>query len=146
MTRVDFHILPATGKIERDRYVCKLAAKAVRQGHRVFLHAPTAEAAARLDDLLWTFRDTAFLPHRRAGDPDEDGVRVVIGHDETAPDEHDVMINLDHPTPAFFSRFERVVEVVPHDPSERAAARERYRFYQERGYPLTKHDIDSDHD
>lgn len=146
MTRVDFHLLPASGKIDRDRWACKLTAKAARQGHRVYIQAAGAEAAARMDDLLWTFRDISFLPHRRIEDAGEGEVPVIIGHGESDPDEHDVLINLMHPVPLFFSRFERVIEVVSPQPEERATARERYRFYQERGYPLATHDIESDNE
>jgi DNA polymerase-3 subunit chi len=52
-----------------------------------------------------------------------------------------ILLNLDHDLPGFFSRFERVLEIVGADPGDRQAARERYRFYQQRGYELHKHDL-----
>jgi len=145
MTRVDFHILPATGNIEPDRWACRLTAKAWKQGRRVYLHAASEAQAQRIDDLLWTFRDISFLPHCLIGERRDD-VRVFVGHGETPPEENEVMINLAHPAPSFFSRFERVIEVVPAEDEVRAQARERYRFYQERGYPLTMHEISGDDD
>jgi len=39
------------------------------------------------------------------------------------------------------SRFERVCEPIDQDPSVRAAGRERFRFYRERGYLLDHHQI-----
>ncbi len=145
MTRVDFHVLPASGKIDADRWACKLAAKAWRQGHRVYILAASETHARRLDDLLWTFRDTSFLPHALIADRSED-MRVLVGSGEEAPEEHEVMINLAHPVPSFFSRFERVLEVVPAQEEPRTLARERFRFYKERGYPLESHDIAGDDD
>jgi DNA polymerase-3 subunit chi len=145
MTRVDFHVLPPNGGIDADRWACKLAAKAWKQGHRVYLQAGSAEQALRLDDLLWTFRDVSFLPHCLI-ESKNDEVSVFVGHGEMPPDEHEVMINLAHPTPPFFSRFERVVEIVSAAEEARAQARERYRFYQERGYPLASHNIEGDDD
>lgn len=145
MTRIDFHVLPASGKIDADRWACKLAAKAWKQGHRVYLLAGSEIHARRLDDLLWTFRDTSFLPHSMIADRSED-IRVFVGCGEDAPDEHEVMINLAHPVPSFFSRFERVLEVVPGEEEPRTQARERFRFYKERGYPLESHDISADDD
>ena len=143
MTRVDFHVLPADGKVEADRWACRLAAKAWKQGHRVYIQAASDTHAARIDDLLWTFRDISFLPHCFI-DARTDDMRVFIGHGEQQPDEHEVMINLAHPVPSFFSRFERVLEIVPAEDEPRRCARERYRFYQERGYTLTSHTIDGD--
>jgi DNA polymerase-3 subunit chi len=69
-----------------------------------------------------------------------------VGSGEEAPEEHEVMINLAHPVPSFFSRFERVLEVVPAQEEPRTLARERFRFYKERGYPLESHDIAGDDD
>jgi DNA polymerase-3 subunit chi len=50
-------------------------------------------------------------------------------------------VNLDSQQPEFFSRFERVIEVVTGDDEDRQAARARWKFYQERGYALTSYDI-----
>jgi DNA polymerase-3 subunit chi len=48
-------------------------------------------------------------------------------------------VNLHAQTPPFFSRFERLAEIVGIDDAE--AGRERYRFYRERGYELRAHDM-----
>ena len=54
---------------------------------------------------------------------------------------HQVLINLDAQAPAQFASFERLIEVVGAGAEDREAGRERYRFYRERGYPLTHHDL-----
>ncbi len=54
---------------------------------------------------------------------------------------HQILVNLSPEAPAQFASFERLIEVVGAGEAERAAGRERYRFYRERGYPLTHHDI-----
>jgi DNA polymerase-3 subunit chi len=51
-----------------------------------------------------------------------------------------VLVNLHPEPPAFFSRFERLAEVVGADDEQLAAGRARYRFYRERGYELKSHD------
>jgi len=43
--------------------------------------------------------------------------------------------------PPFFSRFERVAEIVTQDPQFLEALRNSWRFYKDRGYPLHKHDL-----
>jgi DNA polymerase-3 subunit chi len=50
------------------------------------------------------------------------------------------MVNLGPETPAHFSRFDRLVEIVSADETDRAAGRERWKFYRERGYPMHRHD------
>ena len=49
------------------------------------------------------------------------------------------MINLSGVVPDFFSRFERVAEIVPFEDTRRASARDNYKFYKDRGYPLNYH-------
>ena len=44
-------------------------------------------------------------------------------------------------SPPHFARFERLFEVVPADEAGRAAGRERYRFYLDRGYKIASHDL-----
>ena len=58
------------------------------------------------------------------------------------PGKHtDLLINLQLDIPAFFSRFARVAEVVTQDATSLQALRSSWRFYQERGYQLEKHDL-----
>ena len=65
---------------------------------------------------------------------------VVIGHDQEPPEESwDVMINLAAQVPDFFSRYQRVAEVVDSDEQRRNQGRERFRYYRERGYELRTH-------
>ena len=141
MTRVDFYVLAAGSRGDRYTLACRLAEKAWQQGHRVYLHTSSAAESKHLDRLLWTFRDGSFLPHARHGEADTRLNPILIGHDATAGGEHDVLINLALQVPDFFSRFERVVEPLDSSADIRAAGRERYRFYRDRGYPLNNHDI-----
>ncbi|THA38965.1 DNA polymerase III subunit chi, partial [Streptomyces sp. A1136] len=50
---------------------------------------------------------------------------------------HHVLINLSGNTPEHFARFERMFEIISSDEADKAAGRDRYRFYKERGYPLS---------
>ena len=52
-----------------------------------------------------------------------------------------MLINLGAAIPEFFSRFERVAEIVLNDPESLRASRARWSFYKDRGYPLEHHDM-----
>jgi DNA polymerase-3 subunit chi len=139
MTQVDFYVLETPGHGDRLQLCCRLAEKAWSQGHRILVHCASAEEAQRLDRLLWVFRDQSFVPHGRLGEVDPGLTPVLIAHAGESGDEHDVLINLAPDVPVFFSRFERVAEPVDADPPARAASRERFRFYRDRGYEPTVH-------
>jgi len=141
MTKVDFYILEQPHSEARARFACRLAEKAWQQGNRVYIHTDSAEQSQRLDELLWTFRAGSFVPHALDEATDADATPIHIGHG-SEPHHHDqVLINLAPEVPLFFSRFERVAEVVGHEEECRAQGRERFRFYRDRGYPLENHTI-----
>jgi len=133
MTRVDFYLL-GTSHDRREVFACRLAEKAYRLGHRVYLLAADAGAANELDDLLWTFSQGSFIPHARL-DPavDVDDVPVLVGHTEPPEAFHDVLVSLAAEAPPWFHRFARVAELVGADEPEKARARDRFRYYREHG-------------
>lgn len=139
MTRVDFYLLPVAEPHGRLSFACRLAEKAYISGHRVYVHSPSQAAAREFDDLLWGFRDTSFVPHGLAGDAPAAPVEIGFGADPG--DHHDMLINLSDEIPRFFSRFERMAEIVLNDPQCRRTSRERWSFYRDRGYQLQHHDI-----
>ncbi len=141
MTRISFYVLASAGPDARERFACRVAEKAYRRGHDVYLHVASPQQAEALDDMMWTFRAASFLPHERVGSDAARTCRVVIGCEEEPGEHHDVLVNLALDIPDFFSRFERVTEIVTADPSTRDAKRECYRFYQQRGYPSEHHRV-----
>ncbi|MBD3610714.1 MAG: DNA polymerase III subunit chi [Gammaproteobacteria bacterium] len=139
MTRIDFYILPQDTAHHRELYACRVTEKAFNLGHHVYIHSDSAEQTQRLDDLLWQFSDGSFIPHApySQGEP----VKVQIGHNSEPMDNTDILINLAHQAPVFFSRFERVAEIVDQSPAQKEGARERFKFYRDRGYDLQHHHI-----
>jgi DNA polymerase-3 subunit chi len=119
----------------------RVAAKAYGQGRQVMIYAPDAATADAIDRLLWTTPALGFVPHCRDSDRLADETPVLIGANPDALRKADVMINLHREQPPAFARFERVVEIVGQDENERELGRDRYRFYQARGYALKTHDL-----
>ena len=141
MTRVDFYISPALTATARQQLACRIAEKAYLKQHPIYLHVADDAQAEQLDTLLWVFRPGSFIPHCRSHDPLAAASPVLIGSGEPPVMANGVLINLCDEVPAYFSRFERVAEVVSGDESARQRARQRYKFYRERGYPLETHEL-----
>ncbi len=133
MTRIDFH----TNIPDKIGYACRLVRKARGADQMIVVFAAPAQLAT-LDQALWTFSDHDFLPHVMAGDELAAQTPVILTADADAPlPHHQVLVNLTADTPAHFARFERMVEIVSTEDADVQAGRERYREYQQRGYPLT---------
>jgi DNA polymerase-3 subunit chi len=141
MTRVDFYILRDTGDSASALFACRLTEKAVKQGHQVYINAESAAQLLQLDDLLWTFRAGSFLPHAVDNGKDSGESPVLLAHDRDPLNCHDVLVNLSSEVPPFFSRFNRVAELAGGNDAQRAEARNRYRYYKDRGYTLHTHEI-----
>ncbi|MCU7933062.1 MAG: DNA polymerase III subunit chi [Candidatus Thiodiazotropha sp. (ex Codakia rugifera)] len=141
MTQVDFYVLDERAMGNRFTLACRLSEKIYHQGRRIYIHTGSEEESRHMDRLLWTFRQGSFIPHGMASQCDPLATPVIISHDGETGEEQDVLINLDNQVPNFFSRFERVAEIIDKEPQVVTAGRERFRFYRDRGYPLNKHDI-----
>jgi DNA polymerase-3 subunit chi len=137
MTQIDFY----THVEDKLRTACQLSAKAFTHGLKVTVFCPDPESAHRFDRLLWTTPPIGFVPHCTPDDPLAQETPVIVDclgekllHDE-------VLINLRPEWPPFFGRFQRLIEIVSIDDGDRAAARERFRFYRDRGYDIRTHDL-----
>ncbi|HEY1328789.1 MAG TPA: DNA polymerase III subunit chi [Casimicrobiaceae bacterium] len=137
MTTIDFY----THVDDRLAVAARIVAKAYAAHRNVRVLTPDAAATDALDRLLWIQPALAFLPHCRMDSAVAPETPIWIderlAHDGPAT----VLVNLQRDPPPFFSRFERLAEIVGVDEDDAAAARERWRFYKARGYELRSHNV-----
>lgn len=146
MTRVDFYIIETGSEQATETFICRLTEKAWSQNNAVYIHTMDDQQAIKYDDLLWSFTETSFIPHQVIQNETDqtDTKTVLIGHQATEENPvtyHDVLINLNHEAPSFFSQFDRVAEIITTDETSRKKGRERYQFYRDRGYALETHKL-----
>ena len=137
MTSIDFYF----NAEDRLQVACRLAGKAVKQGSRMLIYAPDADVASRLDTLMWTWPAIGFVPHVKAHSPLAAETPVLIASGEETPAPCELLLNLGAECPPHFERFARLFEVISTDEQEKTRGRSRYRFYQERGYKISNHDL-----
>lgn len=140
MTRIDFYF----NVEDKFRRVAKLAEMALPRQRRLFIYTAGAEAAAQLENTLWTHAPTGFLPHCSSSHPLAAETPIVIDWSGTTLLHDDILVNLTPAHPAFFSRFRGLIELVGLDETDRTAARSRFRFYRDRGYEIRSHDVAGD--
>lgn len=99
---------------------------------------PDPAQLEQLDQALWSFSETDFLPHVFSHDALASRTPIVLAtRTDVAFPHYQLLINLSMETPPDFERFERMIEVVSADAVSTQMARERYRHYQQQGYALT---------
>ena len=150
MARIDFH----SNVSDKLEYACRLTRKiwsATPAGEPVRNIVMVGEKADRkkLDELLWTFSATDFLPHCFIDDEAASDSPIVLTDNFLSPalsqlPHADVLIHLwmrmPQDVPALLARFPRVVEVVTINEAERLAGRERYKAYRDLGHELHNFD------
>jgi len=150
MARIDFH----SNVSDKLEYACRLTRKiwsATPEGQAVRQIVMVGEKADlnRLDELLWSFSKTDFLPHCFITDEAAAETPIVLTDDFASPQlvgipHADVMIHLGMrmpaDVPALVARFPRIVEVVTINEAERLAGRDRYKAYRALGHELHNFD------
>ena len=150
MARIDFH----SNVSDKLEYACRLTRKiwsATPVGEPVRNIVMVCEKAdlKKLDEILWTFSPTDFLPHCFIEDELAIDTPILLTDNFLSPalselPHADVLIHLGMrmpvDVPAMLMRFPRVVEVVTTDEAERLAGRERYKAYRDLGHELHNFD------
>lgn len=141
MTQIDFY----SGASDKLQIACRLCLKVIRQALKIVVYIPDSSLSGRFDKLLWTFSPISFVPHCHAGEKMADVTPVILSSSREETQRiahHDVLLNLHNEVPPDFDQFQRIIEIVVDEPDDKAAARKRYRFYQEQGLNIRHHKLD----
>lgn len=121
------------------RFASRLAYKAVSGGQHVHVHTENAKHLQSVDQLMWEYPEHQFIPHT-SSDSEQQNLPVVIGFEQPLNHFDQILINLNAGVPAFFGRFDRVIEIIVD--SIKVQGRDKYKYYRDRGYPLFHHQMD----
>jgi DNA polymerase III subunit chi len=143
VSRVDFYVLSEGAPDAIWRCACRIIEKAFDLDHRVYVRVANASEAQRLDDLLWTFSDRAFIPHQvlHSEESAHDVVKVLIGESPAPANHRDVLVNISGQFPEEITAFTRIAEIVDTDPERKRLSRELYKQYREAGCALDTHNL-----
>lgn len=137
MTQVFFY----HGAADKIAAACALLSGAYAKKKPMLVFAPEKEVANSVDRMLWTQPALSFVPHCRADSPLAAETPILITDSlETLPQDERLM-NLSQIVPPGFSRFQSLIEVVGQADDERAAARDRVKFYKDRGDEVRYFDL-----
>lgn len=141
MQSVDFYVIDPQSQRPWQWWACRLVATAYGRGHRIFVRAENWAQAQELDEQLWVFAASSFLPHELAGDADAARAPIQIGTDPGDAADCDVLVNVAASAPPASEAFARVAELVGAEPEARRAGRQRYRAYRDRGVEPGSHTL-----
>lgn len=139
---ITFYVLAADAPLSaRLTTACRLIDKAWQQNRKVLVQAGSRAEAEALDELLWSFRAEAFIPHHLVGEGPTPPPPVRIGWGDLPADSRDILINLGADIPAGFERFQRLIEIVAGTDAEREQARGHWKDYKRLGHVVQAHEL-----
>jgi DNA polymerase III subunit chi len=139
MTRVSFYYNVA----DRQAFLPRLLQQALKKQAQVLVYCPDRSSAEALDEYLWLYEPSSFLPHVLADDALAERTPIVLSWPDGPEPHYKVWLNWSDQRPSSFSRCEQLIEIAGMLDPQRQSARERFRFYKERGYEMIQYDMAS---
>lgn len=135
--RADFYVTH-TPPDQLMTMAIRILEKAYEKLLSTYVYVNSGDEAKQLDQLLWTYQDTAFLPHQLWSSGETVNSPILIGCESTLPTAQ-VFMNLTSQSLPGIEQFERVIEFVPEDESWKQSAREKYLYFQKHQWEINTH-------
>lgn len=132
MTRIIFY----SNLANKQLTLFNLVQQALEKKHLVAILAESEQAANQVNSALWQGGTTSFLPNVLASHAHASETPVLIDWQEKTLFQDDILINLTQLQLTAFSRFRQLIELVSNDEADKVAARQRFKFYRDRGYEI----------
>lgn len=142
--RVDFYVLKSSSVQQRWTFACRLTEKAYLLDLRVVVLNDTAADTQSMDELLWTFQERSFVPHKllSADQCCDPATPVHVTASLDAIDQADLLVNLSARLPTGLERFARVAEIIDANDERRRLGRERFKAYRDLKLAPETHQLD----
>jgi DNA polymerase-3 subunit chi len=142
--RVDFYVLKSAAAKQRWAFACRLTEMAYLRDLKIVIVNDTLADAQALDELLWTFNDRSFIPHKVCLDEQsvDPATSVHLTLESSPSPDADLLVNLTHKIPPQLERYTRVAEIIDADEERRRLGRERFKAYRDLKFTLETHQID----
>jgi DNA polymerase III subunit chi len=141
--RVDFYVLKSGTAKQRWAFACRLTEKAYLRDLSIVIVSDTLPDTQALDDLLWTFDERSFIPHKMSAEGHEvdPATKVHLTALPAAAPAADLLVNLAARLPAHWEDYVRIAEIIDADPERRRLGRERFKTYRDSKITLETHQL-----
>jgi DNA polymerase-3 subunit chi len=142
--RVDFYVLKSAAAKQRWAFACRLTEKAYLRDLSIVIVNDTLADAQALDDLLWTFNERSFIPHKVCVDEHsmDPAAKVHLAVLPTVLPAADLLVNLTARLPEHWELYPRIAEIIDADEDRRRLGRERFKTYRDLKVTLETHQLD----
>jgi len=138
MTEIEFHICESAD-VDSQKYLIQQALQAYRNQSPVHIHCDDIAQANALSDALWAHSQSCFLANEVLTEPKSTSSKAspITLSDNIAFAAHfGTLLYSGSKEPEHISRFHKYCFIVPASEETKTLARQRYKFFKQRGYPL----------
>ncbi len=136
MTRIHFFELSGHQRIEHPM-VAELIEKRYLDKQSISVLCDNEAEALIVDEYLWTFKNTSFIPHNLLSQSLSPPPPVVIITPNEKPPRKTLLINLSHSFPLNPHQYQEIIELITEDEEEKKRLRGFYRQYQQLGLEVS---------
>ncbi len=129
MTYIDFYF-NVENKFNK---IHEIIEREIVRKRKIFIHVDDLTGAKALSDFLYTASLASFLPHSVGHYEEMTPIHIDWDHKFVTDD---FMINLKSDILPAFSRYLRLIEIVSQNEEDKKTARDRLKFYRDRGYEI----------
>ena len=124
--KVDFYIYEISDYQLYQKLVCSVIEETYNTNSNVLLLCEDEESCESFHQLLWTFKDIAFIPHERTKKNRITTQRI----DLATTDQSLILMNLSYLFPDSFETHSQIIEMSGYDESSRQKARQNFKKYR----------------
>ncbi|MFV1921925.1 MAG: DNA polymerase III subunit chi [Methylotenera sp.] len=132
MTQVIFY----SSITDKGLALLALVQRALAKKNLVTVTVQNKAQAQTFAKVLWEHDKTSFLPNVHIDAQIAKQTPVVFDWQQNELCHDDILINLSQKQLTVFSRFRQLIELVGMDDLDKEQARQRFRFYRDRGYQI----------
>lgn len=129
MTYIDFYF-NVENKFNK---IHEIIEREIVRKRKIFIHVDDLNSAKALSDFLYTASLASFFPHSIGHYEEMTPIHIDWDHKFVSDD---FMINLKSEILPSFSRYLRLIEIVSQNEEDKKTARDRLKFYRDRGYEI----------
>lgn len=137
MTDISFYQVMESVPASVDKTLPSILNKILKSGKNVVIKCPNIERMERIDDSLWSFQTSSFMPHGTMEDNFKEKQPIYLTTEDENPNHAEYLILISGAVSEDFASYERVFDMFEASEIQQQNARTRWKDLKSKGYPLS---------
>lgn len=135
MAKISFYLFEKSPERQVES-TCRLCRKILKKSEKIWLLCENLELQQQLDDRLWSFDATSFIPHGI------DDVNAPICISAKLPEQSDwIIFNFNDQALEQFEKFSHIIEIIENQETAKQQGREKFKQYRRLGIEPDTHKL-----